>query len=265
MKENKNNMKSTLFLFFFLSLTSVFAQNLTEVTSQIIHWDSLTAKTEKGRTRRLLVEGTTTHLKRFRVHATTVDSGIAPNPAHPNKDADELLIVTEGKIQFTIGDKTKTVEAGGIAVVLANEVHSVNNVGDKPATYYVFRYESKAPMDMERGKKAGGSIILNQAEDCPFKPHDKGGRREYYNRSTTQCSVFEMHTTALKAGLESHQPHTHATEEALLITKGTVTMVIDCKVYQAKAGDLVILASNVPHALINTTGGTCEYFAFTWK
>lgn len=74
-----------------------------------------------------------------------------------------------------------------------------------------------------------------------------------------------MHTTALKAGLESHQPHIHATEEALLITKGTITMVIDCKIYQAKAGDLVILTSNIPHALINTTGGECAYFAFTWK
>jgi (S)-ureidoglycine aminohydrolase len=261
---NNLKMKNTLLLLFLSNITSVFTQNLTEVTSQIVHWDSLAAKTENGRTRRLLVEGTTTHLKRFRVHATTIEAGAVPNPAHPNKDADELIIVKEGKIAFTIGDKTKVVEAGGIAVILADEIHGLKNVGDTAATYYVFRYESKASTDIARGQKAGGSIILAQA-DCPFKPHDKGGRRDYYNRSTTQCGVFEMHTTQLKAGLESHQPHTHATEEALLITKGTVTMVIDCRVYQAKAGDLVILAANVPHALINTTGGICEYFAFTWK
>jgi (S)-ureidoglycine aminohydrolase len=258
-------MKNAILFFLLMSIAPVFAQTLTEVQPQIIHWDSLASKTENGRTRRLLVEGTTTHLKRFRVHATTVEAGVAPNPAHPNKDADELLIVTEGKIEFKIGDKTKTVEAGGVAVVLADEVHSVNNVGDKRATYYVFRYESKTPTDIERGKKAGGSFILNQDADCPFKPHDKGGRRDYYNRSTTQCSVFEMHTTQLKAGLESHQPHTHVTEEALLVTKGTITMVIDCKIYEAKAGDLVILTSNIPHALINTTGGDCAYFAFTWR
>lgn len=257
-------MKNTLLFLFSMGITSVCAQNLSEVQAQIIHWDRLTAKTENGRTRRLLLEGTTTHLKYFRVHATTIEPGTAPNPPHPNKDADELIIVKEGKIQVTIGDKTKVIEKGGVIVVLADEVHGIQNVGDKPATYYVFRYQSKLTTDIARGQKAGGSLLLNEA-DCPFKPHDKGGRRDYYNRSTTQCSAFEMHTTALNAGLESHQPHTHATEEALLITKGTITMVIDCKIYQAKAGDLVILTSNIPHALINTTGAQCEYFAFTWK
>ncbi len=257
-------MKNLLLVMLLFNFDTIIAQNLSEVQAQIIHWDSLPTKTEKGRTRRLLVEGTTTHLKHFRVHATTVEAGIPPNPAHPNKDADELFIVKEGKIQITVGDKTKIIEEGGIAIISSDEVHSVNNVGDKPATYYVFRYQSKTPTDMERGQKAGGSLLLNEA-DCPLKTHNKGSRRDYYNRATTQCSVFEMHTTALNAGLESHQPHTHATEEALLITKGTITMIIDCKIYQAKAGDLVFLSSNIPHALINTTGAQCSYFAFTWK
>ena len=257
-------MKHSLLILFLMSLTTMDAQNLSEVQAQIIHWDSLDAKTENGRTRRLLVEGTTTHLKYFRVHATTIQPGTAPNPPHPNQDADELIIIKEGKIEFTIGDKKKVVEAGGVAVIMSNEVHGLRNVGDIPATYYVFRYQSKNPTDLERGQKAGGSMMLNQA-DNPLKTNAKGARRDFYNRSTTQCTAFEMHTTALNAGLESHQPHTHKTEEALLITKGTITMVIDCKIYQAKAGDLVILSSNIPHALINTTGAQCEYFAFTWQ
>jgi (S)-ureidoglycine aminohydrolase len=257
-------MKKLLLLLLLIPTTSIFAQNLSEIASQIIRWDSLTAKTENGRTRRLLLDGTTTHLKHFRIHATTIAAGTTPNPPHPNKDADELIIVKEGKVQFTLGDTVKVIEAGGIAVVLSGQVHGLKNVGTTPATYYVLHYESKTPTDLERGKKAGGSLLLNQS-DCPFKAHDKGGRRDYYNRAVTQCSVFEMHTTLLKAGLESHQPHTHVTEEILLITKGTITMVIDCKIHQAKAGDLVILTSNISHALINTTGGDCEYFAFTWK
>ncbi|MBL7818371.1 MAG: cupin domain-containing protein [Saprospiraceae bacterium] len=257
-------MKNAVFICLLLVFTNLKAQNLVEVVSQVIRWDSLEAKTENGRTRRLLLEGNTTFLKYFRVHATTIEAGKAPNPPHPNKDADELFIVKEGKIKVTIGEKSKVIEKGGVAVVLSEEVHGIENVGDTPATYYVFRYQSKNSTDLLRGANAGGSLLLNQS-DCPFKTHDKGSRRDYYNRAVTQCSVFEMHTTALNAGLESHQPHTHPAEEALLITKGTVTMVIDCKIYQAEAGDLVILASNVPHALINTTGAQCEYFAFTWR
>jgi (S)-ureidoglycine aminohydrolase len=246
-------MKNPILILFLLIQTNVFTQTPKEVLTQVIRWDSLPAKTENGRTRRLLVEGTTAHLKYFRVHATTIEAGKTPNAPHPNKDADELIIVKEGTIKFTIEGKSKVVEAGGVAVILADEVHGLENVGTTPATYYVFRYQSKTPTDIERGQKGGGSLVMNAA-DSLFKVHDKGGRRNFYNRPTTQCSVFEMHTTTLNAGLESHQPHTHVTEEALLITKGTVTMVMDCKIYQAKAGDLVILGSNVPHALINTTG-----------
>ncbi|MFN3851827.1 MAG: cupin domain-containing protein [Spirosomataceae bacterium] len=244
----------------------VFGQNpLPEMKSGVIYWDSLKVKSADGKHRRLLQpQSSTTHLKLFSVHATTQDAGTKPNPPHPNKDADELLIIKEGKIKFTIGSQTKIMEAGDVAVVLADEMHGLENVGDTQATYYVFRYQSKNPTDLERGRKAGGSLLLKKSE-LPFKPHDKGGRRDFYNRPITQCSVFEMHSTALNAGLESHQPHTHATEEALLITKGTVTMVIDCKIYQAKAGDLVLLGSNIPHALINTSGTQCEYFAFTWR
>lgn len=259
----KNFLK--IFLIVLISLPTMSQKILPEMKSGIIYWDSLEVKSNEGKHRRqLLPQSSTTHLRLLSIHSTTQDAGAKPNPPHPNKDADELLIIKEGKIKFTIGDQTKIMEAGDVAVVLADEMHGLENVGDTQASYYVFRYESRNPTDLERGKKAGGSLLL-QKKDLAFKPHDKGGRRDYYNRATSQCSVFEMHTTALNAGLESHQPHTHATEEALLITKGTITMVIDCKIYRAKAGDLVLLSSNIPHALINTSGTQCEYFAFTWK
>jgi (S)-ureidoglycine aminohydrolase len=240
------------------------AQNLAEVKSQTVRWDSAVAKTENGKTRRLLLEGSTTFLKFFRIHATTLEAGTAPNPPHPNKDADELIILKEGKIKLTIGDKSKVLETGGVAVVLANEMHGILNVGNTPATYYVLRYQSKAPMDAAIGQQAGGSLLLNP-EDCATKMHDKGVRRDYYNRPITQCTVFEMHTTRLKAGLESHQQHTHASEEIILLIKGTVSMLIDGQIHRMKPGDFTFLASNDPHALINTTGADCEYFAFTWR
>jgi (S)-ureidoglycine aminohydrolase len=257
-------MKPIFFSLLLFGLIETSAQNFSEVKSQVIHWDSLKAKTENGKTRRFLVEGNTTFLKYFRVHATTIEPGMAPNPPHPNKDADELFIVKEGKIRVTINNKSKDLEAGGVAVVLADEVHGILNVGSTPATYYVLRYQSKQGTDLTRGQTSGGSILLNK-DECPPKEHSKGIRRDFYNRPTSQCSVFEMHTTALNSGQESHQQHTHAAEEIILVTKGTVTELIDCQLHQAKAGDLIFLGSNVPHALINTSGTQCEYFAFTWK
>jgi (S)-ureidoglycine aminohydrolase len=253
----------------FLSIICVFSTKAQDVfplmPSTVIYWDSLKVTSQNGRQRRMLLpKSTSTHLNLLSVHATTQEPGISPNPPHPNQDIDELLIIKEGKVKFTVGDNSKILEKGGVAVVMANEVQGIENIGDKPATYYVFRFQSKNKTDIERGKNGGGSVMINKAE-IMVKKHNKGERRDYYNRATTQCEIFEMHTTALNAGLESHQPHIHVTEEALLITKGTISMVIDCKIFQAKAGDLVLLSSNVPHALINTSGEQCEYFAFTWK
>lgn len=74
-----------------------------------------------------------------------------------------------------------------------------------------------------------------------------------------------MHATALNKGRDSHLPHTHRQEEIILIRKGNVKMHIADKYYDAAEGDLIFLNAFVPHALINTTDGQCEYFAFQWQ
>ncbi|WP_332368303.1 hypothetical protein [Spirosoma telluris] len=40
---------------------------------------------------------------------------------------------------------------------------------------------------------------------------------------------------------------------------------INGKLYSATVGDLIFLESNVPHALQNTSQGSCMYFAFQFE
>jgi quercetin dioxygenase-like cupin family protein len=235
-----------------------------KIKSQVFSWENIPIQNLDTKLRRKIAEGSSTFAKRFSAHATTIEAGKAPNAPHPNKDVDELIIVKEGQLKITINDKSKVIDAGGIALVMAGDVNGIQNVGTTPATYYVLQYQSKIATNKEQGNKAGGSLLLTQAE-CEFKAHDKGGRRDYYNRATSQFKIFEMHTTALNAGKESHAPHTHTTEEIILLTKGTAHMHIAGKLHPVKAGDLVFLDSNVPHALINSGTEQCEYFAFTWR
>jgi (S)-ureidoglycine aminohydrolase len=74
-----------------------------------------------------------------------------------------------------------------------------------------------------------------------------------------------MHATTLDKGRDSHLPHTHREEEIILVKEGTIKMHIGDAFYDAAPGDLVFLNAFVPHALINTTDGQCEYFAFQWR
>ena len=119
-------------------------------------------------------------------------------------------------------------------------------------------------MDLDRAKRAGGSFTLDWNDLKPSNT-DKGYRREFFNRPTSQLAQFEMHTTALNAGEESHLPHTHVHEEIILILRGHVEMYIDGDRYKASTGDMVFLSSRVPHALTNTGEEQCEYFAFQWR
>ena len=96
----------------------------------------------------------------------------------------------------------------------------------------------------------------------PFKPHDKGGIRNYFDLSTAMSKRFEMHATTLKEGLKSHEPHTHTAEEIVLITHNKTEMQIGDKFYKGETGDIYYLGSNVPHAIQNNGKGECTYFAF---
>ena len=147
---------------------------------------------------------------------------------------------------------------------MPGDEHGFENAGTSPATYYVLKYKSKLPMKKARAVQNGGSFILNW-NDLAFTPHEKGGRRNFFNRPTSQLEKFEMHTTALNPGLDSHAQHTHKEEEVILILRGNVTMHIGNQFLSAAPGDVVFLPSGIPHALKNTGNVQCEYFAFQWR
>jgi (S)-ureidoglycine aminohydrolase len=257
-------MKRVFFLPSLLFATIVVAQQKDSLLSRVYYWDELPVTKEETRLRRQVMEGSTTMLSYFEVHASTLEAGKAPHPPHKHEDMEELVIVKEGMVTVTIGDSSKTFGPGSVAMAMPPDMHGITNSGKTNATYFILKYRSRLPMNLERAKQKGGSFLLNW-NDIAFTKTEKGGRRNFFDRGTSQLGTFEMHTTMLNPGLSSHAPHTHAQEEIILLLKGNVEMEIDGKRYKAAAGDLIFLASNIPHALHNTGNEPCEYFAFQWK
>ncbi|QHV96813.1 cupin domain-containing protein [Spirosoma endbachense] len=255
-------MKPLLSLFFLFSSTTlpVLAQS---VDSGVYVWAKSPVSRKATSEQRTLLEGTTTDFKHMKIHATTLPAHQAPHPAHKHDD-EELIIIKEGKLTITIEGKTKTLGAGSIALMMPGDEHGFENKGDSPVTYFVMRYESKEPKDLERGKKAGGSFWVDW-DEVEFKQHDKGGIRRMFDRATAMTKRFEMHVTTLNQGLWSHPPHTHRAAEILLMTDNTAQESIDGKLFSATKGDLIFLESNVPHAIQNTSQGSCTYFAFQFE
>lgn len=255
-------MKFAFFFAFLLNLTSRLSV-AQPIDSKVYRWAEAPVAKKANSEQRTLLEGASTDFSHIKIHTTTLLPRQAPHPAHTHDD-EELIIIKEGKLTVTISGKTKTLGAGSIALMMPGDEHGFENKEDAPATYYVMRYESRQPKDIERGKKAGGSFWVDWNE-VAFKPHDKGGIRRMFDRATAMTKRFEMHVTTLNEGLWSHPPHTHRAAEILLMIDHTAQESINGKLHPATTGDLIFLESNVPHAIQNTTKGTCTYFAFQFE
>lgn len=252
------------FAIIIVNTSLLMAQKTDSLPARVYNWTSLTPKKEENRVVRQVMEGSTTSLSHFEVHSTTLEPGKAPHPPHAHEDMEELIIIKEGQVKITINDTSKILGPGSIAFAMPGDKHGIENTGNTKATYYILKYKSKLPMNTDRAKQHGGSFMLDW-NDLVFKKTEKGGRRDFFNRPTSQLEKFEMHTTALNPGFDSHAPHTHKEEEIILLLKGNVEMYIAGNLYKAAPGDVIFLSSGVSHALKNTGNEQCEYFAFQWR
>jgi uncharacterized cupin superfamily protein len=70
---------------------------------------------------------------------------------------------------------------------------------------------------------------------------------------------FEAHYSSVREGLRNHATHTHRAEEIMMLTKGTVEMLIGGQRPRATSSDIVFLASQIPHSLGNKGKGPTQY------
>lgn len=256
-------MRSLNFLFLFVLSANANAQ-LKPVGSGVYHWSELPVTKTEQRESRKLFEGSTPEFEYFEVHATTQYKGAQPRPAHTQSNIEELIIIKEGSMKCTVGNKTAVLGKGSVLLVPPLQSQAFENVGDGPLTYYVLMFRSRKPMDMERSTNAGGALLIHH-DSLSYSETAGKGTRKFFERPTAMCENFEMHTTTLRKKGPSHAPHQHVDSEIILIIDGETEMAIDGKQYTGGAGDLYIVESGKMHGISNTSDKSCSYFAFRWK
>ncbi|MBM1105684.1 cupin domain-containing protein [Aurantibacter crassamenti] len=239
-------------------------KELKPVRSGVYKWKDYPVKYGNLSESRSIMEGTSPHFEYLEMHATTKFPGAEPSTAHANAEYEECIIVKEGKMKVTIEGKSTILEAGGVILLMPQQMHSLANVGDTNLTYTVMKYKSKKKMNIERGVAAGGSLTINK-DSLTFKPSKRGGGIAYFDRPTAMCDRFEMHITQLDEKGPSHKPHAHDETEIIMVLSGKTEMTIDGKEYEASAGDFYFMDSQLFHGVRNATDETCSYFAFKWK
>ncbi len=240
-----------------------FAQ-LKPIGSGVYHWNELPVKKEAQREGRKILEGTTAEFSYFEIHATTQYKGAIPRPAHAQDSLEELIIIKEGTLKCTIGNKTAILGTGSVLLIPPHEMQTFENTGNGPVTYYVFMFRSRKPMNIERSINSGGTLLLNH-DSLVYTEKNNKGTRKYFDRPTAMCENYEMHITYLKEKGPSHAPHQHLDTEVILIIGGETEMVIDGKNYKAGPGDFYIAESGKMHGISNASDKPCSYFAFKWR
>ena len=254
-------MKYFLFVFFIALAFQSAGQN--SIPSKVYSWNqSPIVKSATGEERTIL-EGTTRDFASFSLHGITVFANQPPQTAQI-LDEELLIIIKKGDLTVTLGEKSKTLGPGSVALIMPGDSHRFENRSSESVTYYVMRYTSNEVPDLDLTQMAGESFWIDW-KDVPYKPHDKGGIRRMFDRATVMCKRFEMHVTTLNQGLWSHPPHTHRAAEILLMIENTAQESIAGVLQPAGVGDVIFLESNVPHGIQNTSQGTCTYFAFQFE
>ena len=254
-------MKKLLAIVFFAPLCALVQQD--SVLSGVYNWKEPDAITGNKISSTVLLEGKTHDFKWMQLTANSLNPSSVRIKQMVPKNQEQLIIVKTGTLQIGLGDSSFALNAGSVAVLLPGEKILLNS--SQPCSFYVMKYQSKAPKDTERGKKNGGSFIKFW-EAIPFKPNNNGGgRRDFFEQPTTMQNRFEMHATTLKEGMRSHAPHTHSAEEIILMIEGDTEMQIGEKFVKGKTGDFFYLGSNVLHGIKNIGTKPCMYFAIQFE
>ncbi|WP_206026029.1 cupin domain-containing protein [Roseimicrobium sp. ORNL1] len=121
--------------------------------STVFDWTKLPVKqTAKGEVRKV-VKAPTATLDELECHITTLNPGQEAHAPHQHPD-EELLIIKEGTVESLVNGTWTKLGPGSVIFQASNQMHSIRNAGDTPATYHVIKWNSPGMLK----KKAAGRL-----------------------------------------------------------------------------------------------------------
>lgn len=233
--------------------------------STVFDWAKLQARATGNGERRDVADLPTATLERFECHITTLNPGLMSHPPHQHAQ-EELIVLHEGELDVTIDGVTRRIGPGSLMFFAANDFHNVENVGDTPATYFVFNFATAVTRTVGKKSAAGmavpgklGSRVFDWAA-LEVKPTAKGSRRDVVDLPTTTLAGFECHITTINPGESPHAAHRHPDEEIILVREGSLDVAVNGATDRVGAGSILFFGSNDEHGLRNAGDSPAAYY-----
>jgi quercetin dioxygenase-like cupin family protein len=232
--------------------------------STVFKWENLVAKPSGVGQRRDVADLPTATLAKFECHISTLNAGLVSHPPHRHPQ-EEFIIIKEGTLDVTINGKSQRVGPGSLFFFAANDYHNVQNVGDQPATYFVFNLTTAAtrsapPQGAAEAALPGKlpSSVFDWAK-LAVKSTKTGERRDIVNSPTVTCMSLEAHVTTLNPGEIPHAAHRHPDEELVIVKKGLMEVTINGVPERAGPGSIFYYGSNDDHGMKNVGSTAATY------
>ena len=123
----------------------------------VFPFEQLAAKPTGNGERRDVNDSPTATFVSFESHITTLLPGRISHPPHQHL-REELIILQEGTLDVTINGATTRAGPGSLLFFAANDFHNVKNVGDTPATYFVFNFSTAATATAPKAGAAAAAV-----------------------------------------------------------------------------------------------------------
>ena len=147
-----------------------------------------------------MLVGSTLDLDALEVRAITLPATARPDTRRGARQPRDFMLVKEGKLWRHARRRDAACSArASVALALPGDRVVVSNVGGTPATYYLFTYRSRAPMDLD-ARASGGRLVHAGLTELTEKPTAVGLRRDVLNRPTAMFKRFESHWSSVKEG-----------------------------------------------------------------
>ena len=248
-----------------LSLLAQSTEPAAPLGSTVFKWEDLKPKPTGNGERRDVTDRPTATFEVFESHITTLLPGKLSHAPHQHA-REELIILRDGTLDVNLNGGTTRAGPGSVLFFAANDFHNVQNVGETPATYFVFNFSTgatkSAPKEGAAAAKAPGKLgssVFDWAK-LEFKPSKPGGRRDVVDSPTLTLTKFECHVTTLNPGEAPHAAHHHPDEEVVLIKEGALDVTLKGVTTRAGAGSIILVGANDEHGWRNAADQATTYY-----
>lgn len=124
-------------------ITAIAASESKVMGSAALEWADVPVQQEEVRAVRQFMRAPTATLEELELHVTTLPAGASSHAPHKHPN-EELVIIKEGTVEVLVNGQMKRVGPGSVVFNGSNEMHSLRNIGDGPATYHVINWTTAA-------------------------------------------------------------------------------------------------------------------------